>query len=267
MTLTLRVVALNGRAISRVQLVCSQTKNLGGKNEMGTSFQYSKTLAMEGSILMMLSLVPYVGWVLGIIGVIILIRAIKEFAIYYQDNKIYQNAITGVKYYIVALIAAAVAITSIVIGAASATGFTFKAPFVFTAGFAAGLITFLVGLIIAFVFFVLASTHLRKTFDTIAQKSGEHSFATAASLLWWGSILTIIGVGFILIFVAWIFAVIGFFTMRAPQQQPYAPPYGYTPSSTQSTAQQPAGRFCPNCGSPVATDATYCSHCGKQLTS
>ena len=79
-------------------------------------------------------------------------------------------------------------------------------------------------MVVAFVFFILASTHLRKTFDELAQKSGEHSFATAGSLLWWGSILTIIfGVGFILIFIVWIFAVIGFFTIRAPQQQPYAP--------------------------------------------
>jgi uncharacterized membrane protein len=234
---------------------------------MATSFQYSKTLAIEGSILLILGPVPYVGWILGIIGIILLIRSIKEFANYYQDNQIYENALTGVKFYIIALIAAAVAITSIVIGAASATGFTFKEPFVFTAGFAAGLIAFLAGLIIAFVFFVLASTHLRKTFDTLAQKSGEHSFTTSASLLWWGSILTIIGVGFILIFVAWIFAVIGFFTMRAPQQQPYAPqPYSCTTPPTQSTTQQPAARFCPNCGSPVAPDAIYCSHCGKQLT-
>ena len=234
---------------------------------MGTSFQYSKTLAMEGSILLVLGVVPYVGWVLGIIGIILLMRGIKEFANYYQDNEIYKNALTGVKFYIIALIAAAVAITSIVVGVATATGFTFKAPFAFTAGFAAGLIVFFAGLVVAFVFFVLASTHLRKTFDTLAQKSGEHSFTTAASLLWWGSLLTIIGVGFIMIFIAWIFAVIGFFTMKAPQQQPYAPQqYGYTPPPPQSAAQpQQAQRFCPNCGAPVAPDATYCSHCGKQL--
>ena len=76
---------------------------------MGTNFQYSKTLAMEGSILTILGLVPYVGWVLGIIGVILLLRGMKEFANYYQDNEIYQNALTGVKYYIVALIALAIA--------------------------------------------------------------------------------------------------------------------------------------------------------------
>ena len=50
------------------------------------------------------------GWVLGIVGIVLLFRATKELSYYYQDESIYQNAWTGLKYYIVALIAAAVAI-------------------------------------------------------------------------------------------------------------------------------------------------------------
>jgi predicted membrane protein len=71
---------------------------------------------------------------------------------------------------------------------------------------------------------VLAASHLRRTFNTLAQKSGEASFTTAGILLWWGAILTIILVGLVLIVIAWIFATIGFFTMKAQQQQPYTPP-------------------------------------------
>ena len=56
----------------------------------------------------------------------IVLRGVKELANYYQDNEIYKNALTGVKFYIIALIAAAVAAASIVIGVGSATGFTFK---------------------------------------------------------------------------------------------------------------------------------------------
>ena len=162
-----------------------------------------------------LGLVPYVGWVLGIIGVILLLRGLKELANYYQDNQIYENSLTGVKFYIVALIAAAVAITAIVIGVGTATGFKFNSSFTLTAGFGIGLAIFFGGIIIAFIFYVLAAIHLRQTFNTLAQKTGEHSFATTSTLLWWGSILTIIGVGLILIFIAWIFAVIGFFAMRS----------------------------------------------------
>jgi len=245
-------------------MLSKKQKNLGGKNKMGTSFEYSKTLCGEGSILLILGLVPYVGWVLGIIGVILLLRGLKEIANYYQDNEIYQNALTGVKFYIVALIAAAVAITAIVIGVGSATGFKFNSSFTLTAGFGIGLAVFLGGIIIAFIFYVLAAVHLKQTFNTLAQKSGEQSFIVAADFLWWGAILSIVLIGLILIFIAWIFSVLGFFSMRSKKQdtsQPYAQPF--IPSEAQP---QQAERFCSNCGASVATDAIYCAHCGKQLT-
>jgi len=201
------------------------------------NFEYSKTLAIEGSVMLLLSFIPYVGWVLGIIGVVLLLRSMKEFSGYYQDEKIYQNALTGVKFYIIAVLAAAVAIVGITIGVWSATGFT--ANFVLTAGFGVGVVAFLVGLVVAFVFYVLAASHLKRTFYTLAEKSGEDSFRTAATLLWIGSILTIIGIGLLLILVAWIFATIGFFTMKSRQYQQYAPQpngYGATPTSAQPTA-------------------------------
>ena len=110
---------------------------------MNVNFEYSKTLAIEGSILLLLSLIPYVGWVLGIVGVVLLLRSMKEFSNYYQDEQIYKNAFTGVKYYIVAIVAAAVAIAAITIGVWSATGFT--ADFVLTAGFGIGLVAFFAG--------------------------------------------------------------------------------------------------------------------------
>jgi uncharacterized membrane protein len=196
-------------------------------------------LAGEGSILLLLSLVPYVGWVLGIVGVVLFLRGVKELSNYYEDEKIYQDSLTGVKFYIVALIAAGVAVAALVIGIGSATGFTFKTGFKPTAGFAVGLVTFLAGLVIAFVFYLLATSHLRSTFNTLAQKSGEMSFTTAGDLLRWGAILTIVLVGLILIFVAWIFATIGFFTMKSRQFQQYVPPSPNESSQPSSSSTQP----------------------------
>jgi uncharacterized membrane protein len=214
--------------------MCTQYFQKNGGKKMNVSLEYSKTLAGEGAILLLLSLVPYAGWILGIIGVILLLRGMKELSNYYQDEEIYKNTLTGVKFYIIAIVAAGIAIAAITIGVWSATGFTFTTDFVFTAGFGVGLITFLAGLIVAFVFYVLATSHLRRTFNTLAQKSGETSFTTAGNLLWWGAILTIIGVGLLLIFIAWIFATIGFFTMKPQQQQPYnGQQNAYTPPSTQ----------------------------------
>jgi uncharacterized membrane protein len=199
--------------------------------KMNVNFESAKTLAGEGSILLLLSIIPYAGWILGIIGVVLLLRALKELSYYYQDETIYQNSLTGVKFYIIALISAGVAIAALLIGIGTATGFKYKTVhFTPTPGFAAGLIVFLGGLLIAFIFYLLATSHLRRTFDTLAQQSGEESFSTAGTLLRWGAILSIILVGFILLLVAWIFATIGFFTMKSRQYQQYTPqPNEYLP--------------------------------------
>jgi uncharacterized membrane protein len=209
--------------------------------EMNANFEYSKTLAGEGSILLLLSLIPYAGWILGIIGIVLLLRGMKELSNYYQDETIYQNSLTGVKYYIIALVAVGVAIGAMVIGVGSATNFKFNGTFTLTPAFGAGLVAFFAGLIIGFIFYMLATSQLRKTFNTLAEKSGEKSFITAGSLLRWGAILTIVLVGLILIFIAWIFATIGFFTMKSRQFQQYTPqPNGTSgppPPSPQNTMQ------------------------------
>ena len=228
---------------------------------MGTTFQYSKTLTCEGAILLTLTVIPYVGWVLGIIGIILLMRGMKELANYYQDADIYQNSLTGVEFYVVAIIAAAVATAAIVVAVAAFVGIKGFPTFGIVAG-AASITVSVVAIVVAFVFFILAASHLRKTFNTLAQKSGEQSFATAATLLWWGSWLTIIVIGFLVILIAWIFAVVGFFAMK-PQQQSTN---GY-PSPPPTATQAPAGRYCSNCGAPVTLEATFCPRCGKQLVS
>jgi uncharacterized membrane protein len=223
--------------------------------KMNVNYEYSRTLAAEGAILLLLGMVPYVGWILGIIGVVLFLKGMKELSNYYQDEKIYQHSWTGVKYYIVALIAAGVAVTALVIGVASATGFTFTGDFLFTAGFGVGLAAFLGGIVTAFVFYILATFHLKRTFDTLAEKTGETSLTTAGTLLWIGAILTIVVVGLLLILIGWIFATIGLFSMRPRQQQQYnGQQNGYTPPPTQpEQGNVKENRGMNNNSSPVGT--------------
>lgn len=212
-------------------------------NMMNESFEHSKTLAGVGAILLLLGFVPYAGWVLAIVGVVLLVIGMKELAKYYQDQNVYQNTLTGVKFYVVAVVAAAAAIVAVMIGIASATDFTFK-NFVPTVGFGVGVAALLAGLVVAFVFYVLAASHLKRALDSLAQKSGESSFATAGTLLWIGSILTIVLVGLVLILVAWIFATMGFFSMKSRQYQQFTQQqtgYANTPASpSQPQSKQPA---------------------------
>jgi uncharacterized membrane protein len=207
---------------------------------------------------MTLCIIPFVGWVLGIIGVFLLLKGIKELANYYQDTDIYNNTLRGLIYYIIAIIALAIAGATIGVGAIT-LGFG-----VF-AGLAISIATLIVGLLVAFVFYILAASYLRKALHTLAQKSGEHTFDTAATLLWVGAFLTLLfGFGLFLMLVAWIFIVVGFFSMKPPQTSTYQP-YNYTAQPTQSQSTQVA-QYCPHCGAPVTSDALYCAHCGKQIS-
>ncbi|XHH08258.1 MAG: DUF996 domain-containing protein [Candidatus Bathyarchaeia archaeon] len=208
---------------------------------MNTNFESSKIMAGVGSILLLLSFIPWAGWVLGLVGIVLLVKSMKELASYYGDESIYQNTWKGIKYYIVAIIAIAVAGMAVLIGIASATAFTFEGFLAVTAGFGAGVITGIVSLVIAFIFYVLAATHLKTALNILAEKTGDQTLATAGTLLWIGSILTIIGVGLLLIFVSWIFATIGFFSLKSRQIPQYnqTQPYKYTPPTQPAQPTQP----------------------------
>ncbi len=226
-------------------------------SEMST-LESNKNLALIGSILLIIgTLIPWGGFVVDIIGIILFMMAIRGFSDYYRDTAMYQNAFTGIIYYIIAAIAAAVAVGSL--SGAVAVGLSSLLVL------GLGIVTFVVALIIAFIFFVLAASRLRRTFYDLSQRTGEQSFHTAGTLLWIGALLTIVfGIGLILIFIAWIFAALGFFSMRVtstPNQPYYSPP---PPASTVPPTAQ-ATKYCPNCGQPVDANATFCPHCGKQL--
>lgn len=215
-----------------------------------SSLESSKNLAGIGAILLILSFIP----VVGIIGIILLLIGMKGLSDYYKEPTIYQNALWGVIYGVIALVAIAVAVPVLVLGG------LFSSFTLGLAGFGFGLLVLALMVVIVFVFYLMAAMHFRRAFSSLAQKSGEHMFETAGLLLFIGAILTILFfLGLLLIFIAWIFAAIAFFSIRVP-----SPPYAYTPPPTAAQPTQ-ATRYCPNCGAPVEANATYCSHCGKQL--
>ena len=211
-----------------------------------SSLESNKNLAGIGSILLMFPVVSIVGIILVFVG-------IKGLAEYYKDDSIYRNAIWGVIFGIIALVAIAVAVPIIILGGLFST--VALGPF----GIGFGLVAILLLAVIVFIFYVIAAMYFRKAFNSLAQRSGEHMFETAGTLLFIGAILTIaFFIGLLLIFVAWIIATIAFFSIKVPPQPYTYGPVQPTAPTTQSTL------YCSNCGAPMNADATYCSHCGKQ---
>jgi len=217
------------------------------------SLESSKTMSGIGSLLLIFPII-------SIVGIILVLLGMKGLSDYYKEPSIYQNALWGVIFGIIALIAIAVAVPLF---------FVFGAFSVFTLGLS---LLGLFGLaVVVFVFYLIAAMYFRRAFNALARKSGEHLFETAGLLLFIGAVLTIVFfIGLLLILIAWILATIAFFSIKVPSQT-----YAYTPpppltAPVSTTAPPPtqaaqATRYCPNCGAPVAPNTAFCPHCGKQL--
>ncbi len=112
---------------------------------------------------------------------------------------------------------------------------------------------------VALVLGVVSAVLYMRAFNKLGEKSRVDNFKTTGLLYLLGTVLSIVGVGILLIWIAWIFAAIGFHSLK--------------PSSTISTYStvQPQltgvtqKRYCTYCGTENNKDALYCQACGKQL--
>jgi uncharacterized membrane protein len=64
---------------------------------------------------------------------------------------------------------------------------------------------------------ILNGFFYRRAFYALAEKSGEGNFRTAGLLMIIGGALTIVIVGGLIFFIGWIFAAMGFFSMKPKQ--------------------------------------------------
>ncbi|MEM4529150.1 MAG: DUF996 domain-containing protein [Candidatus Methanomethylicaceae archaeon] len=164
------------------------------------SLETAKTLSGIGSLLIALGyLVPF----LGIIGIIILLIGLKEFSNYYNEPKIFKNAFYGFIFGLIGIIAA---------------GFTFFSIFILSRAIETMImrlfIPFIFSSLIIFIFYLLKAIFYKKAFNLIYNKSGEELFNIVGILLLIGAVLTIIVIGLIIMFIAWIIATIAFLFLK-----------------------------------------------------
>jgi uncharacterized membrane protein len=220
---------------------------------MSSNPETSKTLAAIGALLLFLPVIPGI----GIVGLILLFIGLKGLSNYYQDQSIYQNAFRGLIYGIIGVIA-----VSVVTGLGIFGGM-FSAAMIGFGAVIVAVITIILALVIAFIFYLLMAINFRRAFDALEQRSGEHQFHTAGTLMYYGALLTIILVGVFLVWIAWLFAALAFFAIKLAPTQPAQQQYGYAPPPPPTA--QTATKYCPNCGAPVQPGTTFCPNCGKQL--
>lgn len=185
------------------------------------TLESGKTLGGIGALLMLIgSFVPFV----SIIGIILLLVGLKHLADYYNENGIYQNGIWALIFGIIGIVALAVVVLSLFFGITliSSTVDPFASADLGVAfAFLGGI---LIALIVGFVFYLLTAIFFKRSFDMLSEKSGEGMFHTAGLLLLIGAILTIIVVGLVIMFIAWLLLTIAFFSIKTPTTQPSSTP-------------------------------------------
>ena len=232
---------------------------------MGTISQ-AKTYGGIGSILVLLSFIPTVGWILAIVGFILTVIAIKYISESVNDPSIFRNAIIAYVIAIVGIIVVGVAVAAVIfslVGLGALAG----GPAGAATGGAIGVVASVIAaLVVIWILLILSGYFIRKTYNSISAKLNVPMFRTAALVYFIGAALTIILVGFIVLLVAQILLVIAYFsipdTLPPSPGMPPPPPSGAPTMATPSGMPGSGQKFCVKCGAALAQDAMFCPNCG-----
>jgi uncharacterized membrane protein len=209
------------------------------------TLESNKTWGGVGALLMVIS--PFSGFVagvfssvLGLVGLILVLIAMKGLADHYNEGGIFNNTLYGVILTIIGGVVFVVTIAVAAVGLLSdlnldlATLSTDPTAFsnVDWQGFVnfenlwTHIATILGGLVVLFIFVVIAAIFYRKSLTSLSEKTGVGLFGTTGLILLIGAVLTIIGIGFLLLWVALILLTVAFFSIKPepPQPPPTIPP-------------------------------------------
>jgi len=201
------------------------------------TLQSNKTLGGVGALLMVISPFLVSGFTLlaGLVGLILVLIAVKGLSDHYKEPSIFNNSlygvilsIVGVVVFVAALFVTALSFFTNVLGIELSAALSDPTAFsnidwteaMILDNLMAHVAALVGSLVILFIFVVVAAIFYRKSLTTLAEKTGVGLFGTAGLLLLIGAVLTIIVIGFLLIWVALILLTAAFFKIRAEPTQP-----------------------------------------------
>jgi uncharacterized membrane protein len=181
----------------------------------------AKTYGGIGTILTLLFPVPAIGWLLAIVGFVLMLVAVKYISDYFNDGSIMDNMFIS----IIAAVAGVVAGALILIGSflrfmgLSGLAFTDFGPNFNPASISTGdwlslMVSAATGLAVFWIFFTVSGFFLNRGYTKIASILNVKMFRTAGLLFFIGAATTIFLIGFILIPVALILLAIAFFSIH-----------------------------------------------------
>ena len=173
--------------------------------------------------------------VVGLVGLILVLIGVKGLSDHYREASIFNNSLYGVilsivggVVFVAALFVTALSFFTNVLGIELSTAWSDPTVFsnidwaeaIIFENLMAHVAALLGSFIVLFIFVVVAAIFYRKSLTTLAEKTGIGLFGTAGLLLLVGAVLTIIAIGFLLMWVALILLIVAFFRIRAEPAQP-----------------------------------------------
>ena len=187
----------------------------------------AKAIGGIGAILVLLTFVPSAGAIFGIAGFIMILVAVKEVADVLENRKVFSDMMTAVILAIIGVAVASLVVSATVFSAFQNGYFSSGYPYtpsttITTAQWVAFGLAIGLGLLIAWLFFLFSSLYLRRSYNAIGAELDVHMFGTAGLLYFIGAATAIIGVGFVLLFVAQILTAVAFFSIpeKRPEKRP-----------------------------------------------
>ncbi|MEM0007654.1 MAG: DUF996 domain-containing protein [Candidatus Bathyarchaeia archaeon] len=191
------------------------------------NLELRKALGFVGAMLMVISFAGAAGRLYEglplLAGMILVLIALKGFADHYKEKGIFNNSLYGTITVVVGMIAAILIFITLIspiapelaqldwTNMAAVQEFIREHLWSFLGPIVGAYLTLVISLIISAVFF-------RKSLDALSTKSGEKTFETAGLIWLIGAVLSIILVGFIIVWIAWIIIAVGFFSMKIPAE-------------------------------------------------
>lgn len=195
----------------------------------------AKTLGGVGALLMLLVWIPPLGWVLSLIGAVMVLFAIRYISEALQDRTIFTNMVVAILLEVTGLVVGVVVLVETVlstIGLGVITSYysrgipSVSLPPGLLMGNLAGLVA---GVLIIWITIFVSAVFVRRSYESVSKRLGVEMFRTVGLLYFIGAALIIILVGFVLLLLALILNMIAFFSMTdqpipQPMPQAAAPP-------------------------------------------
>jgi uncharacterized membrane protein len=217
------------------------------------SLGQAKSLGGVGAILVLIGgFFGAPGAILAIVGLILVLVAVKYVSEVLADQTIFNNMIIAVVLSIIGLVALVVIVLSAFYSFIGFRSFSFMPGAAAPVGLVAFITSIIIGAVIAWIFFLIASIFLRRSYETIGTRLNVGTFHTTGLLYLIGAALSIIGIGLIIVFVAEILQIVAFFSL--PEQMPMGPQpmpgQMGPPPATMLTERHNYSGFCPALQSP-----------------